>query len=110
MPRAVVNEILFTGKSITAQRFYDLGILNKIVDEEQLMAEASKIAEDVCQLGPNSVRAMKQLVENSDDMDFQSLMALTASIVVPVVNSEDTRKGVRSFLQKRKPAWGNGKI
>lgn len=105
MPRAILNEMLFTGKTVGAQRFYELGIINKIVEQEHLMQEALRIAEDICELGPASVRVMKQLVHFGYEMDHQGLMALSASMIVPVVNSEDTREGMNCFFEKRKPEW-----
>jgi len=38
-------------------------------------------------------------------LSIQGLMALSASMIVPVVNSEDTREGMNCFLEKRKPEW-----
>jgi enoyl-CoA hydratase/carnithine racemase len=105
MPRAIINELLFMGKSFSAQRFYDLGIINKIVEREQLIEEAVKTAETICEMGPISIRVMKQLLNHSYDMDFRSLMALTASMIVPVVNSKDTKEALTSFIEKRKPQW-----
>jgi enoyl-CoA hydratase/carnithine racemase len=105
MPRAVINELLFMGKNFSAQRFYDLGIINKIVEREQLMEEAVRTAETICEMGPISIRVMKQLLNHSYDMDFRSLMALTASMIVPVVNSKDTKEALTCFIEKRKPQW-----
>jgi enoyl-CoA hydratase/carnithine racemase len=56
-------------------------------------------------MGPISIRVMKQLLNHSYDMDFRSLMALTASMIVPVVNSKDTKEALTCFIEKRKPQW-----
>jgi len=105
MPRAIINELLFTGRNIDAQRFFDLGIINQIADPEDLMKEAIKTAEGICKRGPMSVRVMKELVNHGYEMEYDRLMALTAAKVVPVVNSEDTREAIDCFLEKRIPAW-----
>jgi enoyl-CoA hydratase/carnithine racemase len=105
LPRALINEMLFTAKNIKSQRFYDLGIINKIVEKEDLMNEADKIAEAICESGPTSVRVMKQLVKYSYEMEHHELMKLAVDMIVPVVNSEDTREAVNSFIEKRKPEW-----
>ena len=105
MPRALINEMLFTGRDISAQRFYDLGVINKIVNQEHLMEEANKTAEEICELGPTSVRVMKQLVYYGYEMEYQRLIDLSNDLASPVVNSEDALEGINAFLEKRKPNW-----
>jgi len=104
-PRAIINEMLFTGNNINAQRFYELGILNRIVDKPLLIPEATKIAKNICKLGPASVRAMKQLVRWGYEMEHQEVIALSASMIVPIVNAQETKEGMDAFLEKRKPVW-----
>lgn len=105
MPRAIINEILFTGKSISAQRFYELGILNKIVEQEHIMEEALKLAENICESSPVCLRIMKELVHYGYEMEYHALLHLSANMIVPIVNSDDTREAINCFLEKRKPEW-----
>jgi enoyl-CoA hydratase/carnithine racemase len=102
MPRVIISEMLFTGKSMSAQRFYELGIINKIVDREQLMAEAVTTAELICKSGPNAVRVMKELLEYGYEMDYRDLMTVSAKMITPVVKSKETKEAVTSFIEKRK--------
>jgi len=102
IPSAIINEMLFTGKSINAIRFYELGIINRIVEQNQLMEEAVRMAELICESGPASIRVMKELVQNGYEMNYQDLLSLSDKLVTPVVNSEDTREAVNCFLGKRK--------
>jgi len=105
MPRAIINEMLLSGKNITAKRFYEMGIVNKIVKQEDLMGEAVKFAKNIIESGPISLRIMKELVHYGYEMDYHGLMALSSNMIVPVVNSKDTRDAINSFLEKRKPVW-----
>jgi len=105
MPRAIVNEMLFTSRPLSAQRFYELGILNRITDKVNLMAEATGMAESICDSGPMSIETMKELVQMGYETDYQELMAVTAEKVVQVVNSQDTREAIDCFLTKRRPGW-----
>ncbi len=105
MPQSLINEMLFTGKMIKAQRFLDLGVINKIVAAEQLMKEAQETAEKICKLGPQSVRVMKKLVHQGFHSDAETLASASGSLIVPVVNSEDTKEGMTAFIEKRKPEW-----
>jgi len=105
MPRAIANELLLTADRITAERAYTVGMINKIVPRDELMAEATKIAHKICSGGPLSVRAMKKILEYSWNMDNLGILQFTSSIINPVVNSKDTVEACKAFIEKRKPEW-----
>lgn len=105
MPLSVAMELLITGSVLTAERAYQLGIVNKVVDEKTLLKEAEKIANKICENEPLSVRAMKQLVKRSWDLNTEAALALSESLIGPVLSSEDLIEGITAFLEKRKPNW-----
>lgn len=106
MPEAIVNELLLTGNTISAERAYDVGFINKVVPREQLEPEATAMAHIICEGGPIAARVMKRLVKQGWDLDYDSAVTLSESMIVPVaVNSEDTKEGCMAFLEKRKPVW-----
>lgn len=105
LPLAIVNEMLFTARPIPARRLYDLGVINKLVSRDQLMPEADTLAAGICRCGPISIKVMKELIHKGLDMDYHSALSLSASMIVPVVNTEDTKEAVSAFLEKRKPVW-----
>jgi len=105
MPLALASEMLITGRNITAQRFYDLGIINALVEKGELMNEAEKAAKQICGGGPLAIEAMKQLIHKGYDLDYEAIMNLSDKIVSPVVNSQDTKEALRAFSEKRKPVW-----
>jgi enoyl-CoA hydratase/carnithine racemase len=105
MPFALASEMLMTGKNIGAQRFYDLGLINGIVDREELMNEAEAVAKRICAGGPMAIRAMKKLLHDGFDMDYASIQKYSDGVVSPIVNSEDFQEGIKAFAEKRKPVW-----
>lgn len=105
LPRAIINELIFTGKIIQSQRFFDLGIINKIVDQERLMSEAVSMAKSISKSGPEAVKVMKQLVDFGYDMDYRGLMTLSENMIVPIVNTVETKEAVECFLRGEKPVW-----
>lgn len=105
IPFAIASEMLFTAKSINARRFYELGIINRLVPRDQLLSEAETVAADICKCGQASVRVMKELIHKGYDMDYHSALSYSASMIVPVVNTEDTKEAVSAFLEKRRPVW-----
>jgi len=98
-------ELLLTGERINAKRAYEMGLLNQVVPRDLLLDSAKSMAEKICQNGPLSLRAMKEVFQRSREMDSTSRLALLEQIFTPVMNSEDAAEGKKAFQEKRKPQW-----
>jgi enoyl-CoA hydratase/carnithine racemase len=48
---------------------------------------------------------MKQLVHDGYEMDYEQLLHRSASLIVPVINSHNTKEGMTAFIEKRRPRW-----
>jgi enoyl-CoA hydratase/carnithine racemase len=72
----VACEMLMWGHTITAQRAYEVGFVNKVVPKEKLMDECMTWAEEVCSLGLPSVMAHKELIYRGRNMSVGELDAL----------------------------------
>ena len=105
LPVGIASEMLITARGLSAQRFYDLGILNALVTQDMLMTEAESYARDICAGAPLAVSAMKELLKYGHDHDYQEIMDLSGRLVSSVVNAQDTFEGFQAFTQKRKPVW-----
>jgi enoyl-CoA hydratase len=104
VPPRIAMELALTGDFISAQRAYELGFINRVVEGSVLDA-AIELAERVAENGPLSLAATKQVIRTShnwaDDVMWQNQM----DIVGPVFVSKDAREGATAFAEKRKPAW-----
>ncbi len=105
MPRAVAAELLFTARPIDASRAFQLGLVNRVVPKNGMMDEALRVAESICECGPLSVWASKELAARSGHMDRQSALSLVEHIATPVWNSQDSIEAKQAFIEKRKPIW-----
>ena len=105
MPRAIACELLYTGRPIDAQRAYQVGIVNKVVSRDQLISSATEIGKQICENGPLSIWATKELFCRGEDMNYEAALALIEHIVPPIFNSEDSVEAKRAFIEKRKPVW-----
>ena len=103
IPWAVAMELLLSGKPITAQRAYEIGLVNEIVPPDQLMPAALKWAETICKNGPLAVRTAKEIVVRSFALETGFVMEKTLG--ARVLNSEDAQEGPRAFAEKRKPKF-----
>lgn len=98
-------EILLWGQFHTAQRMYEVGFVNKVVPDAQLMEEAMHWADLVCINGPAAVRAHKQMIYMGRNMAVNELAQLGNALFRPISQMEDSREGPRAFVEKRTPQW-----
>lgn len=105
IPRVIAAEIALTGEPISAQRAYDLGLVNKVVDDADVRAEALRMAQAIADNAPLAVQASLKILRNAHDMTEGELLKLTGEVVMPVLMSKDLMEGTKAFLEKRKPKW-----
>ncbi|MGO9119575.1 MAG: enoyl-CoA hydratase/isomerase family protein [Desulfomonilaceae bacterium] len=101
-------EMIFTAERIDAQEAYRIGLVNKVVPPDQLLPEAMKLAERICQNAPLAVRAAKEAVYRGMDLPLPEALWLEESLAEPVRQSEDAKEGPRAFFEKR-PTQFKGK-
>jgi enoyl-CoA hydratase/carnithine racemase len=100
----IAAELLLWGRSITAQRAYEIGFVNKVVPADQLAAEAMEWAEHMCTLGQPSVRAHKEMLYRARDIATSEVEGLQRALFYwyppkPGV-ALDADEGARAFLEK----------
>lgn len=103
IPWAVAMEILLTGQPISAQRAYEVGLINRIVEPADLMDEALALAARIADNGPLAVRAAKEIAVRA--MALESPFALEYYISDRILRTEDAKEGPRAFAEKRKPDY-----
>lgn len=105
MPWAIASELLLFAERVGAQRAYEVGLVNKIVPKDQLMAEAERLANRIVELSPVAVQGMKELMVRGNSLDYADIDRITGEVQNRVMNSEDRKAGSRAFVEKRLAAW-----
>jgi len=105
IPPRVAMEIMVTAEPITAQRAYELGLVNKVVPLAELRDTAQAMAAGIAANAPLSVRAAKSLVYLSAEQGWSAALAAADDLYESVYLSDDAQEGPRSFQEKRKPVW-----
>lgn len=105
MPWAIASELLLLAERIDAQRAYQVGMVNRVVPPDQLMAEAQRMAERICALSPMAVQGMKESMVRASNLDYSAVDQITDWIQTRVMNSDDRSEGAKAFLEKRDVAW-----
>jgi enoyl-CoA hydratase/carnithine racemase len=103
VPWCKAAELLFTGKPIDAQEAYRIGLVNKVVPQEEVVPTAREWAEVICQAGPLAVRAAKEAMLRGSSLTLEEGLKLENDLEAYVMSTEDFTEGTTAFLEKRKP-------
>ena len=108
LPRAVPwnisMELLLTGRPISAQRAYEVGLVNRLVDTpEQAFEEAMKLARIVAENAPMAVQTAKEITVRA--AQFEPGFILENALFQKVSKSEDAQEGPRAYAEKRNPVF-----
>jgi enoyl-CoA hydratase/carnithine racemase len=105
IPPRVAMEILVTGDPISAQRAYEVGLVNKVVPSADLAATAQAMAERIVANAPLSVLAAKATVRLCADLPLHEAFTAAEKIWEPVYLSADAQEGPAAFRDGRTPQW-----
>jgi enoyl-CoA hydratase len=105
IPQRIMMEVLLTGKPITAQRAYEIGLVNRLVEPGELMSSALALAADILDGAPLSVRAARETVMLSTEMGRAAALRAARQASESAYLSEDAQEGPKAFAEKRRPLW-----
>jgi crotonobetainyl-CoA hydratase len=108
VPLRVALEMSLTGKPVSAAEALRVGLINRLVSPEEVLPEASRLAEAICANAPLAVRASKSIIYRSLDASMvDPLGAWDINDIErgPVGRSEDAREGALAFVERRTPQW-----
>lgn len=105
IPMKIAMGMILTGKPLSAQRAYEVGIVNEVVPLSDLMAAAERWASDIMLCAPLSARASKQCSMVGLDLDLEDALMRKYPAEDDMRESEDWIEGPRAFAEKRTPQW-----
>jgi enoyl-CoA hydratase len=103
--RAAAMEAILCANTFTAERAYQLGMLNRVVEPGQAEAAARELAEQICANAPLAVWESRTVVLASDWADDATLWDMSVAGSRVVMQSEDLKEGLKAFVEKRPPVW-----
>jgi len=98
-------ELLLTAQMIDAAEAWRIGLVNRVVPQDQLMPEATKMMTTIIENGPLAVRLCIESVLAGSDMSEEDHLLLEANHFGLLASSGDMREGMTAFLEKRKPLF-----
>jgi enoyl-CoA hydratase len=109
LPRAIgqaaAMEAILTGEPIPAERAFALGLVSRLVEPGEAVAEARRLADQITACAPLAVWASREVVLASAWADDETLRSMTDRAFGTVLASEDTKEGLEAFIEKRPPEW-----
>src|SRR5437660_10635914 len=94
-------ELICTGDRIGAAEAEKIGLVNRVVPADQLMSTCEEMAKKIASRGPLAIRAAIEAVNNGLNMSFEEGQFLEATLFGLLCASDDTKEGMRAFLEKR---------
>lgn len=108
VPWPVAAEIALLGKFFTAQRLFELGLINKVVPDSELMRAAGEYAEQLVSLPPEILRATKDLMLKTRMWPRGEVKEEHVRRQSWLGSRQDNKEAVRAFVEKRAPQFQGG--
>jgi enoyl-CoA hydratase/carnithine racemase len=104
LPRAIATELAFGGR-MTAKRAYDVGLINDVVPDDQLMERAMVWAERLLDIPPLVLRANRELVNSLTPQVPQATRILSEKYLAEVRQTRDAVEAMTAFKERRRPIY-----
>lgn len=102
---AKAAEVAFLGEVLDAQRCLELGLVNRVVPHDDLMAETMKMARKIANNAPLSVQSTKRMMRLGMEEPFEAAVDHIYLQLLPLFQSEDFKEGIAAFAERREPAF-----
>lgn len=96
--------MLMTGEMINAEEALRMGLVQKLIEPDKLLEEATRLANVIATKGPKAVKTVKAVTRNGYHMPFPLACELEAQTFGTLFEGEGI-EGMKAFLEKRKPEW-----
>jgi enoyl-CoA hydratase/carnithine racemase len=105
IPAKPALEMLLTGKPISAQRAYELGLVNRVVPAGQLDAAVREYVDAILAASPLTVRLGKAAFYDQLALDEPTAYDRATEVMTDNALRRDAQEGMKAFLEKRRPHW-----
>ena len=105
---ARAKELVYTGRMISADEAYALGIANKVVEPDGLMSSVRETASEIAAAAPGAVRAVKTHINAGRELTTEGWMTAEPGLFGGLFGLAESKEGLSAFLEKREPSWRAG--
>jgi enoyl-CoA hydratase/carnithine racemase len=98
-------QMLLTGDLIDAQNAYRMGLVNEVVDAEQLERKTMELARKLASKSPLTVAIGKEAYYRQAELPLSEAYDYTKEVMVRNLEAQDAQEGISAFIEKRHPVW-----
>ncbi len=103
--RGKAMEMILTGEMINAQEAHRIGLVHRVVPEDELLPAAMEMAREMATKSPIAVRYAKEAIGKGMDLTLEQGLRLEADLYFLLHTTKDRTEGIRAFQEKRKPEF-----
>ena len=109
LPRLIgdkkARELIYTGNFISARELEKLGLVNKVLKDEEIEAELERLVNKILGKSPLHIAIVKESINNALETPLSIGLRKESELFKYIFETEDTKEGIEAFLEKRKPKW-----
>uniref|UniRef100_A0A3B3SD22 Enoyl CoA hydratase domain containing 2 n=1 Tax=Paramormyrops kingsleyae TaxID=1676925 RepID=A0A3B3SD22_9TELE len=106
---AVAKEMIFTGQRVTGERALQLGLVNRVAEQNEAgdaaYREALQLARQILPQAPIALRMVKEAISRGVEVDIDTGMAIEGMCYAKVIPTRDRQEGMAAFIEKRPPRY-----
>ncbi|MBU2705719.1 enoyl-CoA hydratase [Zooshikella marina] len=101
------KRMILCGERLTAEQALKIGLVEQVVKRGEVVSLALKLAGQVAQQSPCSVKACKELISAAQHQPFHTVLPMEREAFLELFETADQKEGVNAFLEKRPAVWQN---
>ena len=100
-------ELIMRGNMISAQEAWEMGLVNRVVSQEELMDVCKTTMREILANGPIAIKTAIEAINHGLNMPFEEACILEANLFATLFSTSDQKEGALAFLEKRTPEFKN---
>jgi len=98
----IANELITTGKQITAEEAHRIGLVNQVTTQDELLDTCKKIGKTILKNGPNAIANSLKCIYESFDRSIADGLVVEVEAFANLFSTDETKEGLTAFVEKRK--------
>uniref|UniRef100_A0A0N5API3 Enoyl-CoA hydratase domain-containing protein 3, mitochondrial n=1 Tax=Syphacia muris TaxID=451379 RepID=A0A0N5API3_9BILA len=107
IPRKVAFDMLCTAEYIDAQKALSVGLISRVVDDDDVKKETMKVAEKIASFSRPIMAMGKKFFYSQHELSTTDAYRMATRVMVGTLKLKDSQQGIKAFIEKRKPEWTN---
>ena len=103
----MAKEIMYTGRNVKADEAKEIGLINKVVEQENLLTEAKNMMKLIISRAPIAVKYTKACINKGMEVSLEYGLQYERDLIGLCLASDDSKEGITAFIEKREPVFKN---